>query len=509
MVLAGIIRLSFAGKRDINQMLYRLEIQLKPMRWLPFWHGAMALLVALALFSEGAYGAEGRATNATVVTVSESYVTLTNWMGPWIWASNTFDFQTCQLWRTFEVPGGSAVAYGRLVITADDMFTLFLDGRELGRGVDWHELFVFDLTPILTPGRHVLTIRAFNAAFEAGVTLGLRVRMMDGREIDVKSDESWRVVPNTVKRWQTRTQPGVDWPSATIAGQLAANPRSNWPENVVGMSILQPVNLAFWQTGWFQFTLLSVCALATLVSLRLMAQLALQRKERWLLQQERTRIAREIHDDIGSRMTQLVLHGEVAQCELPEGSKPRQRLIQICEDARKLLATMDEILWAVNPQRDTLRDFTSYVCKYAEEFLKPTPIQCRFDVAAEASPAIFNLPLRRSLFMAIKEALNNAVKYSEATELHLQIQWHDQRLLLVVQDNGKGFNPATVNPERHGLTNLQQRMDELGGTCQVTSAPGQGCRVEFNVPVEQPRSTLPAWLRWVWPFGRSSDKMIP
>ena len=96
--------------------------------------------------------------------------------------------------------------------------------------------------------------------------------------------------------------------------------------------------------------------------------------------------------------------------------------------------------------------------------------------------------------MAIKETLNNAVKYSEATELHLQIHWQGQWLVVVVQDNGKGFDPAKVNPERHGMTNMRERMNELGGSCQVTSQPGEGCRVEFNVPLKRPRGGPLGWL---------------
>ena len=151
---------------------------------------------------------------------------------------------------------------------------------------------------------------------------------------------------------------------------------------------------------------------------------------------------------------------------------------------------MDEILWAVNPRRDTLRDFTAYVCNYAEEFLRPTRIQCLFEVDAEMTAADFNLPLRRSLLMAIKETLNNAVKHSAATELKLKIHWEDQRLLVVVQDNGKGFDPRRTKTERNGMNNMTQRMNELGGTCRVTSEPGKGCRVEFNIPVRQPRRQL-------------------
>lgn len=451
-------------------------------------------------------GADLPATNGPARKIPEPYFAVTNWMGPWIWASNTSDGQTCQLWHTFEIPESSSVTNARLAMTADDEFTLYLDGRELGRGVDWREIFAFDLTPILTTGKHVLAIRAFNSAFDAGVTLGMRISLTDGRVIELKSDKSWRIVPTSVRRWQTKTKASDDWPLATIKAPLDGGVWIPWPVNVIGMSSLQPISLAFWQTGWFQITLLAVCGLAILISLRLMAQLALHRKERWLLQQERTRIAREIHDDIGSRMTQLVLQGEVAQCGLPDGSKTRQQLGQMCEDARRLLATMDEILWAVNPQRDTLRDFSAYVCKYAEEFLKHTQIQCLFDVEADASPAIFNLPLRRSLFMAIKETLNNAVKYSEATELRLQIRWEGEQLIVVVQDNGKGFDPTAVNPERHGMTNLRQRMSELGGSCLIASQPGRGCRVEFHVPLKRPRQGPLRWLRHGPSPSTASDK---
>jgi signal transduction histidine kinase len=272
------------------------------------------------------------------------------------------------------------------------------------------------------------------------------------------------------------------------------------------MPSLRPIQVYFWQTGWFQISLLSVSALVVLISFRLMAQLALHQKERRLLQQERARIAREIHDDIGSRMTQLVLHGEVAQSGLPAGSETQVQLGQICEEARGLLSTMDEILWAVNPRRDTLRDFTAYVTKYAQEFLAPTKIQCIFEVDPEMSVAAFELPLRRSLLMAIKETLNNAVKHSSATELRLQIRWQGQWLVVVVQDNGKGFDRASAKSERNGLVNMAQRMSELGGDCQITSQPGQGCRVELKIPLKRPRQNSWAWLWAIKPLSRLANE---
>src|SRR3954463_9501744 len=128
-----------------------------------------------------------------------------------------------------------------------------------------------------------------------------------------------------------------------------------------------------------------------------MAQLALHKKERLLLQRERARIAMDIHDDLGSRMTQLVLHGEVAQSDLPPESTTRSQLDRICQEARDVLSTLDEILWAVNPRRDTLSDFSAYICGYAQDFLKPTPIQCLLDVEFESADLVLDLPVRRAL----------------------------------------------------------------------------------------------------------------
>ena len=420
-----------------------------------------------------------------------NYVSPTNSLGSWIWEEKTLDNQNCQLWHTVEIPETARVAKARLVMTVDNEFTLYLDGRELGQGAEWRELFVFDVTQLLPPGRHVLAVKCYNGSFFAGMLLGLEVVLADGKTITIKSDSSWRIVPEGISRWETRAEAEPDWPAATIIAPLGGNPWWTEPTAINRMPSLQPLHVFFWQTGWFQITLLTVCGLVILLSLRLMAQLALHRKERLLLQAERTRIARDIHDDIGARMTQLVLHGEVAQNELPTDSDLRQQIGWICDDARGLLATMDEILWAVNPQRDTLRDFAAFVCKYAEEFLKPRQIQCLFEVGPNISAAAFTLPLRRSLLMAIKETLNNAVKHSGATELRLQIQWQGPRLIVVVQDNGRGFDPASVSPEGHGLTNMAQRMRELDGTCLLTSQPGKGCRVEFGIPLKHPH-----WRPW-------------
>ena len=130
-----------------------------------------------------------------------------------------------------------------------------------------------------------------------------------------------------------------------------------------------------------------------------------------------------------------------------------------------MLSTLDEILWAVNPRRDTLNDFSSYVCGYVEEYLRHTSIECRFDGDSEVSGVALDMPTRRMLLMAIKVTLNNAAKYSGATELLLQIKCNGRKLLVVVQDNGKGFDPKAIKPRRQGLKNMGGLPSKRAGSC--------------------------------------------
>jgi len=466
--------------RLINIQLLRSRLRPCQDRVFKWWVLAFFLAPAIVACA----GDNSAADQRIQPDMGNPYVSPTNGLGSWIWEEKTQDNQTCQLWHTFEIPKGSKIANARLVVTTDNEFTLYLDGREIGRGAEWRELFVFDVAPLLKPGRHVLAANCYNGSFFAGMLFGLRIDLADGRSIEVKSDESWRVVPDGVRRWEKQTEASPDWPAATIKAPLGGNPWWTSPDAVIMMPSLKPITVYFWQTGWFLASLLAVCGIVILISLRLMAQLARHRKERLLLQAERARIARDIHDDIGARMTQLVLHGELAQSGLSLDVESRQQLSWFCEEARGLLSTMDEILWAVNPQRDTLRDFAAYVCKHAHDFLEPAKIQCLFEVGPEMSAAAFDLPLRRSLLMAIKEALNNTVKHAQATEVRLQIRHQGQWLVVVVQDNGAGFEPATTKPDRNGLSSMSQRMRELGGRFLVTSQPGKGCRVEFNIPLK-------------------------
>jgi signal transduction histidine kinase len=409
----------------------------------------------------------------------------TNHLGQWIWDTNTTDKQMCQFWKSFRIPPGAKISGAILRITVDNAYTLFLDGQEIGRGGDWRTVTEYDVTRLLSPGRHIIGVEAFNDRLQAGLIFGLHIQLAseEASAIDIYSDNTWWVVPDRQPSWFSRKTIQRDWHQAIVIGMIGQPPWQVWPYGVTMVPALRPVVVRFWQTGWFELTLVALCLLAVGISLGLMTRLAAQAKAQALLQLERIRIARDIHDDLGAQLTQLLLLGEVARREQPEHSPVREQFTQICNRARELAQAMDEVVWAVNARRDTVRDFSNYVCKYAQLFLAATNIHCRLDVEPEIPATLFDLPVRRNLFLAVKEALTNAAKYSQADELFLRIARRNHELSVVVEDLGRGFDPEQSGGDRNGLTNMAQRMADIGGKCEVFSQPGHGCRLTFSVPL--------------------------
>ena len=417
----------------------------------------------------------------------------TSRLGQWIWDTNTLDKQTCRFWRAFQIPEGVVVSEATLLLAVDNGFSLYLDGREIGRGSDWKTLNKYDLRQVLPSGWHVLAVEGFNDRLQAGVIMGLRIRLSSQQVIDLRSDASWYVVPPTEKAWTSQPLVKPDWHRAIVVGKSGQGPWAHWPYAILAAPPVVPAMIFFWQKGWFQLLLLVVSGLAVLISFWLLAQLVAQRKTQLVLHRERARIARDIHDDLGGQLTQIVLLGEVAQREQAENVPARDQFRQICGQARELSRAMDEVVWAVNSRRDTLRDFVTYVCKYAQFFLGATAIRCRLDVELDLPELPFYLPVRRTLFLAVKEALNNVAKHSRADECFLRIHQLGTDLVVLLEDNGRGFDPASADLQRNGLTNMADRMAEIRGTCRLARRPAGGSMVTFTVPL--PRPGRLAWLR--------------
>jgi signal transduction histidine kinase len=187
------------------------------------------------------------------------------------------------------------------------------------------------------------------------------------------------------------------------------------------------------------------------------------------LEQERLRIARDIHDEVGASLTKI---GRLAT-KLPDSD--------IAETTREVVQAMDEIVWAVNPRNDTLDNMANYLVHYTEEFVRPTGIRCGLDVPFTLPARALMADIRHNVFMVVKEALNNAVKHGSPGSIRLGLALEGDLLTLVVQDDGCGFTPAPAAEGADGLANMRQRMAAVGGQIQLDSAPGKGTTVTLTV----------------------------
>jgi len=403
-------------------------------------------------------------------------------LGSWIWTDTVADKQPCRLWRTFIIPPGTLVSRAVLRITADNGYRVFLDGREVGRGGDYNDLTEYDVTQLIGPGTHVLAVEGFNDALAAGVIAGLNVEMLSGQKLELLSDAAWKVVPMDEKKWTTRREPGPDWKPATIVGFAG---KFDWqrPKRILSSPPLLPQQIFFWQRGWFLATVLSLSALVIIFSIRQGLKLAVHNRSNKLLDRERARIARDMHDDLGSGLTQLTLLGELLMRDAAAAGESQTRLTELCAKARSLLRLMDEIVWTVNPRRDTVKDFAAFISEHAQEYLTSTAIRCRQEMAEELPDIPLDLPQRRNLLLAVKEAIRNAARHSGADEVHLSLRVVDGSLEVVIEDNGKGFMPTDTQINRNGLVNMKHRLADIGGSFNLKAAPGKGCRIAFLVPL--------------------------
>ena len=198
------------------------------------------------------------------------------------------------------------------------------------------------------------------------------------------------------------------------------------------------------------------------------------------LEAERSRIARDLHDDLGASLTEISVLASTGQRPKLDEHNHTSLFQAIAGKARSLIAALDVIVWAVDPEDNSLQSFADYVTSYAEDFFSPTNMACRFKVPVAFPQMVLAGRVRHDLLMVIKEAFNNIVRHAEATEVELRLAVEAGGLAMDVTDNGKGFADAGGG---HGLKNLPARLTKLGGTCVVESRTGGGTTVRIRLPL--------------------------
>ena len=208
------------------------------------------------------------------------------------------------------------------------------------------------------------------------------------------------------------------------------------------------------------------------------------------LERERARIARDLHDDVGAGLTEIAMQAEWVRGEVEGVASPEALALtdNIRRSADELVRSIDAIVWAVNPANDTLERFAVYIVQTTEQFLDAAGLSMRFDIPADLPPLPLEGAIRHRLFLALREAVHNAVKHAAATAVTVSLGMRDGRLELTIADDGCGFDPAAVSRvgQQDGLNNMRERMKELGGSCEIDSRLGSGTRVHFTVPLPQP-----------------------
>jgi len=266
--------------------------------------------------------------------------------------------------------------------------------------------------------------------------------------------------------------------------------------NDTGASVCFRVLPHFWETWFFDVSVLvllvaAIFGIVRSVITRNLRQNLAQLKQQRAIEHERERIAHDIHDDLGAGLTQIMLQSALAGRAPPEESPAH--LAQISETAHELVGAMDEIVWAIDPENDSLDGLINYVGKFFQEYASLAGLRCRLDLPPRPPAFVLSAEVRHNLYLAIKEALNNAIKHSAGTEVSLQLITQRSGFTFVIKDNGRGFVPGNGQaPARekdriasgHGLSNLFNRLKKIGGTCTVRSEIGKGTVVELTVMLQ-------------------------
>jgi signal transduction histidine kinase len=280
-------------------------------------------------------------------------------------------------------------------------------------------------------------------------------------------------------------------PGRYVFHVMACNSDSVWSDDSALLSVTE--NPFFYQTAWFRggTGLLAMAGLSftVVIAMRRRMHRRLERLERQHeLERERSRIAQDLHDDLGAGLTEIGLLGGLLQDPSRFPASKQEALDRIVQRSRDLVVALDEIVWAVNPRNDSVNSLGGYLCRYAQGFLEPTAIRCRLEMQETEPDQPLNSEQRHNLFLAFEEALTNVARHSGATEVRVKISVEEKcRLFVGIDDNGRGLSP-TVKEDADGLINLRQRMARIGGRCEIVNRPAGGVSVSLTLPLAARRT---------------------
>jgi signal transduction histidine kinase/ligand-binding sensor domain-containing protein len=328
---------------------------------------------------------------------------------------------------------------------------------------------------LLNPGRHRVEFRYTGISLSAPERVRFRYRL-EGLEPEPFEAGSRRVALFSYIP-----------PGQYTFHVSACNEAGVW--NEAGARLAVTVLPHFYQAWWF-IGLTTVVLLASVAgSARVVEKRRLHRRLQHLeqeraLERERTRIAQDLHDDLGSALTRLSLLSDLVRADKHQPAQVESHAQKLSQSAGQTVRALEEIVWALRPGSDSLQSLVEYIAHFANELFEGDRARCRLDLPHDLPARALPPEMRHNIFLIVKEALTNALKHAQAREVKVLAKANASALEIVVQDDGKGFSPAQPPPtgKGHGLGNLRRRAAAMNASLDIQSVPGAGTTVKLRVP---------------------------
>jgi len=315
---------------------------------------------------------------------------------------------------------------------------------------------------VLNPTQNQVSIDFVGLGFAAGENLRYQYRLT-GADPDWSAPTDQRTI-----NYASLSPGGYRFMvrAVTADGIISPTPAT------ISFTILPPI----WQRWWFVTLALILTGLIATAIIRNRVGRLIE------LERVRTRIAADLHDDIGSGLSRIAILSEVARHQVSAEVPVGEPLAVIAGASRDLVDSMSDIVWAINPNKDQLSDLVQRMRRFASDLFTARRIEFRFQAPGEEQARKIGAELRRQVFLIFKEAVNNIARHSACTEAQIEMRVENRWLMMRVVDNGPGFDPAQIS-DGQGLTSMRARAESLGGELQIISNEGKGTEVLVKVPL--------------------------
>jgi len=277
-------------------------------------------------------------------------------------------------------------------------------------------------------------------------------------------------------------------PAGTYAFRLRSSTHdAGWAPRAAAVTVA--VATPLWETWWFRLiALTTVSGLAAAAAMAVVGHLGRRRmallRQQAAVHDERMRLARDMHDEVGTNLTQIALLAEIAKDDARQ--EQAEQLDTVARISRETVTALDELVWAVDPGNDTLPHLLSYACRYASETLREFGVTCDVERPVDLYAVPTPGDMRRGVLLIVKEAITNVISHARASRVVLRMAVDDGRLRITIADDGGGLAFGGRAGGGAGLGNMRHRAAELGGRCDVTSDPNGGTIVRLELPLTDP-----------------------